>query len=190
VHNAKDSNLYLLPGVLSGSNVRFAIERNIRKRVTVQELDRPVEQADETSKDAEHNRADNIAVASSRSLGSRADLSDELDDGNEQTTQTNATEAVGQGTLQGTAGRTLGEFLIVRIEVPRAVYTRDGDVNGVFEPSGELSMARLPNHDFWTYSENQYIAKVTKAIRPMTLPLLQPPVPLLHAGLLPGWKFT
>lgn len=53
---------YALPGILRRLDIRFAVQRNVRKGISVQELHRPVEQTDHTLQTAEDNGPHDITV--------------------------------------------------------------------------------------------------------------------------------
>ena len=74
----------LLPGIFSSRDIRFAVQRDVRERISIQELDSPFKETNQTPKDTEENCADQVAISGSRSLSGRTYLSKELDDGNEQ----------------------------------------------------------------------------------------------------------
>jgi hypothetical protein len=107
---------YLLPRVFRGRNVRLAIQRNVRKRITVQELDSPLKNTDKAAKNAEQDGAYEVPVSSRRSLGSRADLSQELNNGDKQTAKTDASKAVRQRALEGAASCTFGELFVLWVD--------------------------------------------------------------------------
>lgn len=108
------------------------------KSIAVQELEGPLEQAQEAAEDAKDdvaNHAADAALAAGLAAGDGAELAQELDNGNEQAAEADGAETVRQGAAGGTAGGALGK--VVNAKVPGAVDTRDGGVDGVFEPLGD-----------------------------------------------------
>lgn len=102
--------------------------------VAVEELHGPVEDADEASDDAPDDGGDDISVGRGGLPADGAELAKTVDDGHHQATQTDAAEAVCQGALEGSS-RDLGG-VVVGVEIPRSVDTRDGDMNCILEPLG------------------------------------------------------
>lgn len=126
-----------LPGVLGSGNVRFAVQSNVAESVAVEEFESPFEDRQEAAENAEDHIADHAAdttVIHGLLARNGAQLAQELNDGDEQTSQADGTEAVGEGTLGGTASGVLRE--VVDAEVPGAVDTRNDGVDGVLQPFG------------------------------------------------------
>jgi hypothetical protein len=132
----------LLPGSLGSIDIAFAIERDVAERISVQELDSPVQDANQTPQDAEECGADQVTIGRSIALSGRADLTQKLDDGDKEASETDTAETVRDGALEGTACGTLGHG--VRREIPGAVYTGDRNVDGILEPSSAVSSAKEP----------------------------------------------
>jgi hypothetical protein len=122
----------LLPRVLGCCHVRLAIQSNVRERVAVKELHGPVQKTDQTLQTAEDDRPDNVTLGRCAPLCGRAELSQSLDDGHDETSQADAAEAIREGSFECAARGSLGE--VVFVEIPRTVHSRDGNVDGVFEP--------------------------------------------------------
>lgn len=124
-----------LPGVFGSGNVRLAVQSNVAESVAVEELESPFEDRQEAAENAEDHIADHATdttVIHGLLAGNGAQLAEELDDGDKQTSQADGTEAVGEGALGGTASGILGE--VVDTEVPGTVDTRDDGVDGVLQP--------------------------------------------------------
>lgn len=103
--------------------------------ISVQELQGPFEQSNQTAENAENdisNHAADTALVTGLLPGNGAQLTEELNNSDEQATQTDGPEAVGKRTLGGSARGTLGK--VVHAEIPGAVDTRDDGVNRVLEP--------------------------------------------------------
>jgi hypothetical protein len=83
----------------------------VRKCVSVDELDSPVKQTDETSQYAEENTSHGIALTSFGLLRNRAQLSQAIDDSDYQAPKTDAAEGVGHASLESTQGRMLGKVV-------------------------------------------------------------------------------
>ena len=125
----------LLPSILRSSDVALSVKRDVAECVSVQELDSPVEDANQTAQDAKQNRPHHVAITGSIALSGRAELTKSLDDSYKQTSKTDTAEAVGHGPLESTAGRALWHG--VRVEIPGAVYAGDGSVDCVLQPFGD-----------------------------------------------------
>lgn len=106
--------------------------------VAVQKLDGPLQETKQTADNAEqHTSEETFNASSTRCLTAcnRANLSKELDNGDEQTAESNGPVAVGESALQCTTSGSLGK--IGRVKVPRSVHARNGGVDGVLEPLGD-----------------------------------------------------
>lgn len=124
-----------LPSVLCRRNVRLSVQRDVAVGVSVKELDCPVQKTDDAAQDAEEDvseDASNPTLLSGLGAGHRAQLSQELDDGDQQAAEADRAEAISEGSPGRTSSGTLRE--VVRVEVPRAIDARDGDVDGVLDP--------------------------------------------------------
>lgn len=103
--------------------------------VAIEELGGPLEQPDETAQDAENGVADGArdsALLASLAPHNRTDMSQKLDDRDNQASETDRTKAVCEGPLGGTTRRVLGE--VVRAKIPRPVHASNGCVHGVLDP--------------------------------------------------------
>lgn len=103
--------------------------------VAVEELKSPLEDAEQTAEDTENdiaNHATNTTVVKGLLTSDRAQLSEELDDGDKQASQADGTEAVSESASGRTACSVLGE--VVDAKVPGTVDTRDDGVDCVLEP--------------------------------------------------------
>ena len=103
--------------------------------VAVEELDSPFQKTEQAADTAEQSITDHASICGLLVASSIANLAKELDNGNQQTAQSNGTEAVCQGALGGSSSGILGE--VVGVKVPRAVYTSDCRVDCVLDPLGE-----------------------------------------------------
>lgn len=124
-----------LPGVLGGVKILLSIQRNVSVGISVDELNSPLNHSQQALEDAEKghaNEATNAAIVGRLLLSNRAELAQELDNGDNQAAEGNGAEAVGECALGGAAGGVLGE--VVNSKVPCSVDTADDGVDGVFEP--------------------------------------------------------
>lgn len=103
--------------------------------VAVEKLDSPFQEAQQAADTAEQSVSEHTSICSLLIASGIANLAKELDNGNQQATQSNGTEAVCQGTLGRGASGILGE--VVRVEVPGAIYASDYRVDRVLEPLGD-----------------------------------------------------
>jgi hypothetical protein len=104
----------------------------VAKGISVQELDSPFQQGQDTAKTAEDDISNDVTLL--RLLVSRDldNLSDELNNRDKQASQADGSEAVGESALGGAAGGVLGK--VVWAEVPTTVDARDNGVDGVLQP--------------------------------------------------------
>lgn len=103
--------------------------------VAVEELSKPVKEADQASQNTEHrvpNSTADPAFLGRLSPCNRAEMPHKLDDGENQASEADRTKAVGKCPAGGTTRRLLRE--IMRAEIPRAVDARDDGVDGILEP--------------------------------------------------------
>lgn len=104
----------------------------MNKGISVEELNRPLEQAQETAHDTEERISNHATVGSLLVSSGLTHLAKELNNGDQQTTQTDRAKAVSQSSAGSSTGSVLGE--IVDAKVPRAVDTSDDGMNCVLEP--------------------------------------------------------
>lgn len=120
----------VLPGVLGGRDVGFAVEGNVGKGVVVDELDGPVEEADETAEEAEEDGADDVAGLGFAALRDGHRLAHELDQADDETAEADAAEGVRHRAAEGAASGARGHAAgFLGAEVPRAVDAGDGSVD-------------------------------------------------------------
>lgn len=103
--------------------------------VSVDKFDGPFDDSNEALQNAEEsdtNHAANATLLASLRPSDGAELTKELDDGDNETAESNRTEAVGKSASGSAAGGVLGK--VVDSKVPRAVDTADDCVDGVLEP--------------------------------------------------------
>jgi len=98
----------------------------VRKCVTVEELHRPVEDSDEASKETPDDGLEDITFSGRRLSSDRAELAQTVDDGDNQTSKTDAAKAVCEGPPEGTAGDILG--IVARVKVPERLDEGAGKV--------------------------------------------------------------
>ena len=101
----------------------------------VNELDSPVQDSDQTLKNTERNFRSEVSRICFLLACDTACLSEHVDNCNDQTSKTNTAETVGQGATGSSSGDVLGR--VVRAEVPRAVNSRDDDMDHVLEELGD-----------------------------------------------------
>lgn len=105
--------------------------------VAVKELKSPFQERQDAAQDTENNIANhttNSIIGTGLALCDRTELAKELNNCNQQTTEADGTEAVGEGTFSCGTSCILGE--VVDAEIPRSIYTSDDGVDGVLEPLG------------------------------------------------------
>jgi len=107
----------------------------VTESVAVEELDSPFQKTEQAADATEQSVTNHASICSLLVASSIADLAKELNNGDQQTAQSDGTKAVCQGALGGSSSGILGE--VVRVEVPRAVYTSDCRVDRVLDPLGE-----------------------------------------------------
>lgn len=122
----------LLPCVLSSRDVGLAVEGNVGEGIAVEELNSPVKDANEATKDAEKDRANQITLGGILLLSDGTELAQAVDDGNNKTAKADTSKAIGYRALESSPGRAL--WHVVRAKVPGAIDSRNGRVNGVLEP--------------------------------------------------------
>lgn len=112
--------------------------------IAIEELDGPVQDANDAAEDAEQDRANKIALGCFLLLSNGADLTQEVDDCNHKTTKTDASETVGHGAFESSPRGSRGQ--VVRAEIPRSIDAGYGGVDGVLEPFGD-PVGRESNED-------------------------------------------
>lgn len=108
-----------LPSVLCSSDVRLAVQRNVDERISVEKLDGPLDDGEEAAKDTEDNVAyhtTNTSFVTSLASRYRAELSQELQNRNNETAEADGAKAIGQGPAGRSARGVLGE--VVHTKVP------------------------------------------------------------------------
>nr|POF06841.1 hypothetical protein CFP56_77049 [Quercus suber] len=126
---------HVLPSSFCALDVVPAIERDIRECVAVDKLHSPVQETDDASEDAERDARGHITGVGFMLSGDRAGLAEHVDDGHQQTTQADGTEAVRQSAASSTSRWPFG--WVAWGKVPCAVHARDGDVDDILENLGD-----------------------------------------------------
>ena len=127
-----------MPRRLGSRNVRLPVQRNVTKRILIEELHEPVEEANQAPKHTEQDLPHHVPLRRRVLLGDIARLAEELDDSDDQAAEADGAEAVGDGALEGATGGAFGESRrLLRAEVPGAVDTGDGDMDDVLEDLGD-----------------------------------------------------
>lgn len=124
-----------LPGILGRREVGLSVESNVTEGVSVEEIDGPLQHAENTSKNTEYNIAKDVSLRRPLTSSYRAQVSQELNNGDKQASQANGSKAVCKCALGGATGGVLGE--VVGAEVPGTVDASDDGVDGVLEPLGD-----------------------------------------------------
>lgn len=117
----------------------------MRKSVAVDELDGPVEDADQTLQDAKENVTDNVPVSAGLALCDGADLSEAVNDGDNETSKADAAEGVGHGTTESPSGCSFREVLAAK--VPGAIDAGDCDVDDVLDDLGGVICGKSDKHN-------------------------------------------
>lgn len=106
--------------------------------ITIEEGHKPVQERDETTEDPGEDAPDNVSVLGFLLLGHGTCLTEHVDKGNDQTSETDATERIGCRPLEGTASSTSGQTArCPTVVVPRAIDTSNRCMNCVLEPLAE-----------------------------------------------------
>ncbi|KFY36336.1 hypothetical protein V494_05100 [Pseudogymnoascus sp. VKM F-4513 (FW-928)] len=123
---------------LGSGNVRLSVQRNITKRILVEELHQPVEETNQAPKDTEHDLTNHVPLRCRVLLRNIARLTQQLDNSHNQAAKANRAKAVRDRALERAARSALGESSrLLRAKVPRAVDAGDGDVDDVLEDLGD-----------------------------------------------------
>ena len=126
-----------LPGVLCGGDVGLAVERDVGECVAVDERDGPVEETDEATQYAEHDRSNHVALRGLVLLRDAACLAEHVDDCDDQGAEGDRSKAVCHGASERTRSGTFRHSSgLARAEVPGSVNASDSHVNGVLDPFG------------------------------------------------------
>lgn len=107
------------PGVLGCRNIRLAVQRDVAKRVAVEQRHKPVEQRDQTAQDTREDGPNNTAFCGFVALQHRACLSEGVNECDDQTAQTDAAKGVGRRAGEGTARGAFGKGLRALAHVRR-----------------------------------------------------------------------
>lgn len=121
-----------------------------RESVSVDKLHSPVQDANEALQDAKAASHGHIPRVGFRLLCNRADLSEHVDDSNDETAETDRAKAVRQGATRGTPS--CSRWRVSGREEPRGVHSAADRVDGVLEPfgnpvRGEGEVDEEPNDD-------------------------------------------
>ena len=96
VHQRVDpAVLHHLPRILRGGDVRFAVERDVREGVAIDELHRPVEEGDDALEAAEREGGDDVALLRFLLLCNGDALPDHVDECDDERAERNTAERVG-----------------------------------------------------------------------------------------------
>lgn len=128
---------YHVPRILGCGDVGFSIQCDMTESIAVEELGKPIKEGDQTSQETEYRVANGTfdsTFLARLAPCNRAQVSQELDDSDNQTPKADGAKTIGKGPIRGTTGRILWE--VVRVEIPRAVDAGYGCVDGVFKPLG------------------------------------------------------
>lgn len=117
----------------------------MREGITVDELDGPIQNTDQAPKDAEHYGADNITVTGRILLCDRAKLAKAVDDGYQQAAKADTSKAVGKSASKRATSDLC--WIVVDVEVPRAIDARDGGMDGVLQPLRDPVRSKRDEHD-------------------------------------------
>jgi len=129
----------------------------VAESISVDELNSPLQDTKKAANATEQSVSQHTAIRSLLVTSSGADLTDELDNSDQQATQSDGSKTVGQGSLRRSASGVLGE--VVGVEVPRAVDAGNRGVDGVLEPLGEPVHGKRDEDD-----ETNYLAFTAAAI--------------------------
>jgi hypothetical protein len=129
--------VHLLPSSLRRYKVALSVESDVGEGVTVQELNRPVQNADQALQTAQEYDSNDISILGRTLSSRRANLAQELDDSHDETSKTDAAEAVCKGSLERPSGRAFRKVVVAH-KVPRAIHTGNDYVYRIFQPSRTL----------------------------------------------------
>lgn len=112
--------------------VCLSVQGNVGEGVAIQELNSPIQNPNQTTQDAKQDGGNNVALGGFVLSSNRADLAQEVDDGHNQTAETDAAKTVGQGSFQCAASSSPRQ--VVRVEIPGTIHTGNGDMDRVLQP--------------------------------------------------------
>lgn len=101
----------------------------------VDELNDPVQDSDKTLENAKRNVGGDVSRICFLLSCNTACLSEHIDESNDQASKTDTSETVSQRAAGGSSGNVLRR--VVGTEVPRAVNSRDNNVNRVLQEFGD-----------------------------------------------------
>ena len=110
----------------------------MRKSITIDKLDCPIHDPNQTAQATEGHRSDGIALRSLVVLRDAAGLAEHVDESDDKRAETDAAKGVSHGALEGASGgATRHTARLAGAEEPAAVDAGDGGVDGVFDPFGD-----------------------------------------------------
>jgi hypothetical protein len=83
----------------------------VGKGISIDELDSPIKQANEASQDAKEDSAQGVTLTSFGLLRYGTQLSEAVDDGDDQASKTDTSERVGHASLESTEGGVFWEVV-------------------------------------------------------------------------------
>lgn len=122
--------------VRSRRNICFAIQRDMAKGVFVQELKGPIEQgyqAAQHAKECHANEPSNATLVTSLLPGNRAQLTQQLYNGHQQTSKADTSKGIGESSLGGPARGSFGKVAATTREEPGSVDSCNRRVNHVLD---------------------------------------------------------
>lgn len=90
--------IYIRPGVFRGCNIALSVKCDVTESIAIDELHRPVEDANDALQNAEGATGSDVAGVRFLLLCDAAGLSEQVDNGYNQTAEADAAEAVGKCT--------------------------------------------------------------------------------------------
>lgn len=107
----------------------------MRECIAVDELDSPVNQANDATQDTKGNLSSNVSLLTLLTLRDTHSMSDHIDNGDDQGSEADAAKGVGHCSFEGTARRaTRHPTWFARTEKPRFIDPSDGGVQGNLDP--------------------------------------------------------
>ena len=125
----------LRPRIFGCGNIALSVKGNMDKGITVDKLHRPVNDADDTAQDAEHDRSDNVSLAGFLLLRDAHCLPYQINQSHDQGPKANASKAVRHAPAERAPRRSPWHSAwLSRAKVPASVQSRNGAVQRILDP--------------------------------------------------------
>lgn len=158
-----------LPGVLGRLDVWTAVQGDVRKGISVDELDDPRQTRDEAVENAREDKGDNVSLPCGIVLSRLGQHLEEVDDGHDQGPQADGAEAVRQGPPQGAPGdaRRIGPGVVIPAAVDASNRRVDRVLDPLAEPEGRKGDERDQAGDGRVTARARGAGRVVAAGRPL-----------------------